>query len=252
MIGSREWMNNRHGQLSIKEKIKLINQVLMPASFAFSKTFLQQTPSQTPLELTEFQIPDTALVKEAILELDNCGSFSIINHSWRSYFWAIAIAKCKTWHIDHESVLIASLIHDLALVDEKIQNHAQCKCFTYASALHAEALCQKHDYPQDKTENISNAICLHMNGYLDEHDTSLSKEVLILQKATACDVIGTDLGILQTSYRDEVLAQYPRAQFNDVMRTLIKREAKQNPKSRTALMSASGLSTMIKMNIFKE
>ncbi len=140
----------------------------------------------------------------------------------------------------------------MALVDEKIQNHAQCKCFTYASALHAEALCQKHDYPQDKTENISNAICLHMNGYLDEHDTNLSKEVLILQKATACDVIGTDLGMLKTSYRDEVLVQYPRAQFNDVMRTLIKREAKQNPKSRTALMSASGLSTMIKMNIFKE
>ncbi|OTG67656.1 hypothetical protein [Acinetobacter silvestris] len=252
MIGSREWMNSSHGSLTIKEKIKLINKVFIPASLAFSKTFFPQTPSDTSLELSEFIIPDTTIVKDAILELDNCGSPSIIHHSWRSYFWGAAIAKCKTWHIDHESLLIASLIHDLALVDDNLNRQQQCKCFTYASALHAEALCKKHNYPQDKTENISNAICLHMNGYLDESDPNLSKEVLILQKATACDVIGTDLALLRTRYRNEVLTKYPREDFNAEMQKLIKKEAQHNPKSRTALMYSSGLSMMIQMNVFKE
>ncbi|OTG80401.1 hypothetical protein B9T27_13510 [Acinetobacter sp. ANC 4648] len=252
MIGSREWMNISHGQLSIKEKIKLINQVLMPASFAFSKTFFQQMPSDTALEFNEFQIPDTAIVKEAMIELEHCGSLSVINHSWRSYFWAAAIAKCKTWDVNHESLLIASLIHDLGLVDDTVAYNEQCKCFTYASALHAEDLCKKHHYPEDKTENISNAICLHINGYLDENDPNLTKEVLLLQKATACDVIGTDFAELKQSYREDVLTQYPRENFNDEMQRLLKKEAQRNPKSRTALMCKSGLPMMIKMNIFKQ
>lgn len=100
--------------------------------------------------------------------------------------------------------------------------------------------------------NISNAICLHMNGSLDESDHSLSKEVLLLQKATSCDVIGTDLYLFSNSFKNRILNQYPRVHFNLEMRKLISIEAKRNPQSRTALMHKLGLSNMIQMNIFKD
>ncbi len=250
MIGSREWMTLSNGKLSFKDKAQLIKQVLVPATLSYSKTFLKQPENTQQFELKDIHIPDTAIIKEAIAELDNTNHQAIINHSWRSYIWGVAIAQHKSWKFDEESLLIASLMHDVGLADHQTQY--ACQCFTLESALRSESLCAKHDFPQDKTDNISDAICLHMNGYFDENDQHLSKEVLLLQKATSCDVIGTDLALFSTQLKDEVLAKYPRAQFNSEMRKLISIETKRNPQSRTALMSKLGLPMMIQMNIFKE
>lgn len=250
MIGSREWMNLSHGKLSFKEKTQLIKTALLPAISSYSKTFLKPDSYALPLKLTDFKIPDTTIVKEAVTELEHTDSKAIINHSWRTYIWGLAIAYSKNWKIDEESFAIASLMHDLGLV-EHLEQYS-CQCFTFESALRAEHLCTKHHYPKEKTANISEAICMHLNGFLNENDPNISKEVFLLQKGAACDVIGTDLSTFSRSFKDEVLIQYPRSNFNTEMRKLIKQEAQKNPQSRTALARQIGLPLMIQMNIYKE
>lgn len=250
MIGSRERMSLSNGKLSFKEKTQMIRAVLLPAVLGYGKTFLKPGANPIQLKLTDFKIPDTAIVKEAITELEHTDSKAIINHSWRTYIWGLAMADSKKWQIDEESFAVASLMHDLGLV-EHLEQYS-CQCFTFESALRAENLCSKHHYPKEKTDNISEAICMHLNGYLNENDQNLSKEVILLQKATSCDVIGTDLSTFSTAFKDEVLAEYPRFNFNTEMRKLIKIEAQRNPKSRTALTLQVGLPLMIQMNIFKE
>jgi len=250
MIGSRAWMNTSNGKLSFKEKTRLIKQVLIPVTLNYGKTFLKAPHDSTLFTLDNFHIPDTAIAKEAMNELEQTASQAIINHSWRSYFWAVAIAHTKQWQFDQESLFVSCLMHDLGLVDH-LDQYA-CQCFSFESALRAEALCTKHHYPKVKIDNISDAICLHMNGNLDENDPSLTKEALLLQKATSCDVIGTDLSLFSNSFKNKILTQYPRVHFNSEMRKLISIEAKRNPQSRTALMHKLGLSSMIQMNIFKD
>lgn len=250
MIGSREWINLSNGKLNFKEKTQLIKQVLVPATLNYSKTLIRQSKNPQHFELKNIQIPDTSIVKEAILELENTQNQAIIHHSWRSYIWGVAIAQIQDWQFDEESLLIASLMHDLGLIEHL--EHYSCQCFTFESSLRSESLCVKHHYPQDRTDNISNAICLHMNGHLDKNNQNLSKEVLLLQKATSCDVIGTDLGRFSISFRDEVLSYYPRSNFNSTFKKLLKTESKKNPDSRTALLSKLGLPLMISMNAFKE
>ena len=250
MIGSQTWMTLSNGKLSFKEKTQLIKKVLVPATLNYSKTFIEKPSLTNTFQLPYIQIPDTAIIKEAIKELENTQNQAIINHSWRSYIWGVAIAQNKQWLFDKESLLIASLMHDLGLVDHS--THYACQCFTLESSLRSEKLCKKFHYSQEKTENISNAICLHMNGYLNENDQSLSKEVLLLQKATSCDVIGTDLHLFAIEFKDQVLAQYPRLKFNTTFKQLLGVESKRNPYSRTALMCKLGLPIMIQMNTFKE
>ena len=150
-------------------------------------------------------------------------------------------------------------MHDIGLVNQDLNDgsepHLQqfsCQCFTFESALRSEILCAKHHYPTDKANNISDAICLHMNGYLDENDQHLTKEVILLQQATSCDVIGTDLTLFSSQFKDEVLVQYPRMQLNTEFKKLIKNEAKRNPQSRTAFLRLLGLPMMIQLNSFKE
>ncbi|AMW79003.1 hypothetical protein AMD27_08980 [Acinetobacter sp. TGL-Y2] len=250
MIGSREWMTLSEGKLNFKEKTQLIKQVLVPATLNYSKTFIRQSKNSQHFELKNIQIPDTSIVKEAIFELENTQNQAIIHHSWRSYIWGVAIAQIQDWQFDEESLLIASLMHDLSLIEHL--EHYSCQCFTFESSLRSESLCVKHHYPKDKIDNISNAICLHMNGHLDKNNQNLSKEVLLLQKATSCDVIGTDLGHLSIAFKDEVLSHYPRSNFNSTFKKLLKTETKKNPDSRTALLSKLGLPLMISMNTFKE
>lgn len=250
MIGSREWMDLSNGKLNFKEKVQFIKNVLVPVTLSYSQTFLRKNQNAPNLELKDIQIPDTLLVKEAISELQNTNSQSIINHSWRSYIWGVAIAQIQDWQFDEESLLIASLMHDLGLVEHL--EHYSCQCFTFESTLRSESLCVKHHYPKDKIDNISNAICLHMNGHLDKNNQNLSKEVLLLQKATSCDVIGTNLGQLSITFRDEVFSRHPRSKFNTIFEKLLKAETKRNSGSRTALLSKLGLPLMIKMNPFKE
>lgn len=250
MIGSRQWMDLTQGKLKFKEKIKLINQVLIPTTLKYSRSFIQPRASSHSLQFKHIQIPDTALVQEAIHELSQCNHLAIIHHSWRSYFWGIGFAQIRKWHLDEESFIIACLMHDLGLVDHLEQY--SCHCFTHESALRAERLCEKHHYPEIKTKNISNAICLHMNGYVDAQDSNLSKEVVLLQQATSCDVIGTDYALFPSLFKNDVLLQYPRAHFNAEMSKLVLKEAKNRPQSRTALMCKLGLPQMIEMNIFKE
>lgn len=250
MIGTHNWMTLTNGQLSFKEKLQFIQQVFIPATTHYSKTFFKHESNLAPLIMNNLQIPDTYIVKEALLELEQCKSQAIINHSWRCYFWGLAIAQHKKWQFDDESFVISCLMHDLGLVDH-LEAYA-CQCFTLESAIRAKNLCLKHRYPQHKMENISNAICLHMNGHLDENNKKISKEALLLQKATSCDVIGTDLSVCSAPYKNDVLTQFPRLQFNQEMRKFIKIETQRNPHSRTALMSKLGLPLMIKMNIFEE
>lgn len=74
MIGSRTWMNTSNGKLSFKEKTQLIKQVLIPATLNYGKTFRKANHDSTSFTLDSFQIPDTAIVKEAMNELEQTAS----------------------------------------------------------------------------------------------------------------------------------------------------------------------------------
>ncbi|TCM68357.1 cyanamide hydratase family protein with HD domain [Acinetobacter calcoaceticus] len=250
MIGSRQWMNLSQGKLTAKEKLKMIQQVLMPVSIAYAQRFLKAQVSERRIDFSQIKIPDSAVVIEAIEQLEHCGSAAIIQHSWRSYFWAIAIARSKAWHFDDESLIIASLMHDLGLLTPETAQ--PCHCFSYASALKAEQLCQRHDIAQAKIDQIADAICLHMNGHLDENDQGLSNEVILLQQATACDVVGTGFKNIAPQYAQQVLNKYPRAGFNRAFKSYLKQEAQRHPQSRSALLRQLGLPLMIQNNGFGE
>ncbi|MDV2439052.1 HD domain-containing protein [Acinetobacter gerneri] len=250
MIGSREWMNINAGNLTFIEKIKFINQIIFPISLSYAKSKVKAS-APSSLDIKTVQLPDSNIIKNAIATLEHTQNTAIINHSWRCLFWSIAIAAHKNCKYDIEELALACLLHDIALVDHK-DEFSGCQCFTYESALRAEQLCEKHQYNEIKTANISNAICLHMNGILNEKDSNLTKEVLLLQKATSCDVIGTDLNLIGQNFQNQLLKQYPRENFNSQFKQLMQHEITKHPNSRAAVLQKLGMNIMISFSFFKE
>lgn len=247
MLGDREWMNLTQGKLSFLEKLQLIQKVMLPASLNFIHAKMGTYAQDSDLVLKNIQIPDTALIKDALFELEKTDSKIIFQHSWRCYFWGVAIAKYKKWQFDEEVFLISSLMHDVGLAKSQAE-FSYCQCFTFESALRAEQLCQQHDFPQDKTQRIADAICLHMNGYLNENDHNICKEILLLQQATAYDVVGTQQNLISEKFYLDVLNHYPKDNFKVSFKELIQQEIKRHPYGRTAFLSPLGLKLMIHLN----
>ncbi|MCU4344487.1 HD domain-containing protein [Acinetobacter pittii] len=247
-IGSYHWMQATNGQLSFKEKIKLMQKIMLPSVMASIKINYFRFKPFSNFDIDQIVIPDTQMVKVALDELEAKADISIYNHSWRTYFWGAALGNIQKQQFDDESLLIASLFHDIGLTEQHIHSKG-CNCFTYESAKQFELKAKEHSFDEKKSGVIKDAICLHMNGYIDHSDPA---EITLLQQGASCDVISDGLYRLPVSFRNEILEKYPRKQFNKEFIELIDLESKNVPNSRTSLLNSLGLPLMIKSNLYKE
>lgn len=249
-IGTYQWMLSTHGNISFKEKLKLLNKLIVPSVVGSIKTNLykNQNFKNYKLDINQIIIPDTQMVKIAVEELESKASISLIHHSWRTYFWGAALGHIQNKKFDSESLLIASLFHDIGLTEQHLKTKG-CKCFTYESADQFNHKANEINFDKNKTQIIKDAICIHMNGYIDD---SHPNEVTLLQQGASCDVIGDQLYKLPSHYKNQIIEQYPRENFNEKFIQLIQIESKNSPNSRTALLKSLGLPLMITFNTFQD
>ncbi|WP_230658768.1 phosphohydrolase [Psychrobacter sp. I-STPA10] len=251
-FGSFDWVQSTQGHLSIKDKIYLINQTLLPTIISLVnnqiKRYISSQRALNTITLEQIHVPDTLMIKKSITELNNKGSQAMINHSWRTYFWSSVLGIVHEMSFDPELLLTASLLHGIGLTDTHLHNKG-CQCFALASTENFENLATTVDYPEDKVKIIKDAICMQINGY-SELDNPI--EVTLLQYGISCDIIGERLFDIPSSFCDELLATYPRENLNKACQYLIKQEAALVKKSRTAFLGLLGLPIMIKLNPFKE
>lgn len=247
-LGHFHWALQNQGRLSTREKIKIINKTLVPTTIHLLNLWLKKQTKNSTLQFANAQIPDTPIIKEALAELNGKAEIALINHSWRSYFWALAFGTMDTQDFDTEALLLAALLHDIGLTSAHLP-HKGCQCFTLESALCFDKIAKKHHYPADKTQLVKDAICTHMNGFVQKDNPI---ESILLQKGATCDVIGEHFYRIPKPYREDVANQWKRANFNHIFQSLIKEESQNVPHSRTALLRTIGLPLLIYLNPFKE
>lgn len=247
MLGSYHWAQEKRGQMTLKEKLYLLQKTFIPTTQHLLQHLLPKQRETIFIDFNKIILPDSTLVKAAIEQLEETQKTSLIYHSWRSYFWGIAFSQIHGWQYDNEAFLVAALLHDIGLIDQ--HKTSNCQCFTLNSAIQAEQLCQHHHYPENKINLVTNAICMHMNGFTD---LSQPKEVIMLQKGTSCDVIGSELHLIDKQFQKQCLENYPREKFNTSFKAYIQEEIKRHPHSRTAFLNKLGLSTLIQLSPFKE
>ena len=248
-IGSYAWMQKTNGKLSFKEKITLFNKLIIPSLITPIKEniYINQFSKNYDLSLDRIIVPDTKMIEIAVEELESKASISIINHSWRTYFWGAALGNLQAKTFDPESLLTAALFHDIGLTQPHLANK-RCKCFTYESADQFSLRAQEINFDKNKTEIIKDAICMHMNGITHQ---SCPNEVQLLQQGASCDVVGEQLHKLSSNFKNQIIERYPRENFNKTFIELIKSESKKNPNSRTAFLKKLGLPVIIVMNPFR-
>lgn len=147
--------------------------------------------------------PDSSLTRSAQELVRSLHPPALLNHVYRTWWFADLIGQKGAVKYDRELVYLAATLHDLGLSAV----YETDKRFEIDGANAASAFLAKHDYPSDKTSLVWDAIALHTSiGIADQ----MQPEVALVHLGASVDVLGMHLSELTPSLVDEVMEHYPR------------------------------------------
>lgn len=167
-----------------------------------------------PQAVAGVRIPDSCVARASVELVRTVSSETLYNHCVRTYlFAALALGKSAK-KFDEELVFIASMLHDLGLVDAYMTENER---FEVDGADAAVAFLQQWGLPEDQLETIWDAIALHTSiGIV----TRKRPNIAAVSLGSGMDIGGIGLDQLDQAQISEVLLHFPRLGF--------KQEAVQN------------------------
>lgn len=182
------------------------------------------------VDLDAFVLPDSALAKETIEHATEVLSRCMLHHSWRTFWFGLAIAAHQHRTVDVEQGLIASLLHDLTLEGAPTPG----RCFALTGAEQAEAFLLERGADPAFATRVGAEICGHITVGALEDVTSPGGFV---SAGAFTDVAGSGLEVMPKSYVDDVLGRHPRLEWKKVVRSTWKAQAAAVPGGRQQWLS---------------
>jgi cyanamide hydratase family protein with HD domain len=194
------------------------------------------------MQLTDVPVPDSPVCTHAVEVATAYSSPALLNHSLRAYLWAAALGQARGLEFDAELLYVASLLHDLGLVDE-FDSHTVP--FEVAGGSVAWVFAAGAGWPVERRTRVSEVVVRHMWPDVDPQEDA---EGFLLVRSTGFDVAGRGADEVPVSFRDEVLERYPRLTFGDEFLTCFRDQADRKPDSSAAAAIRNDLAARIAGN----
>ena len=179
-------------------------------------------------------VPDSALARQAReLIADVAGPF-LVNHSVRSYAWAVELARHDELQFDPEILYVSAMLHDIGLVAAYDLGGS----FEVDSAIAAERLVLEAGEPDQRARAVYDVIALHNDEALPPDAAS---EVVLLWDSTGVDVTGDRFTDVRPAIIPGLLAAYPRLDFKREFAARFADQASRKPSSKAADMVNEGI-----------
>ena len=191
------------------------------------------TKTADALRALEMPAPDSAVANRARELIGTAEPPFLVNHSIRSYAWAVALASIDHLEFDPEILYVAALLHDIGLVAEFDKGG----CFEFDGAEYAEQFTLDAGLPEASARAVRDAVVLHMAA---EMPPDARSESVLLSDSTGTDVRGYRLGELPWALVPRVVEAFPRLDFKREFGRLFVDQATRKPGCRVAEMVAAG------------
>jgi hypothetical protein len=178
--------------------------------------------------------PDSALARRVEEVVGEAEPAFLANHSYRSHFWAVALAERDRVRFDAELLYVAALLHDIGLV----ARFDTGKCFEEDGADVAGRLARDAGWPPERCDAVVEAIRLHVAVEIALDD---GPEAYLLWHSTGLDVGGHRYRELRSGTVEQVLAAYPRLDFKRGFTGLVAEQAERKPGCWAARAMQTGL-----------
>jgi HD domain len=191
-------------------------------------------PMDEALTRLGMPVPDSPLAQRARQLIADVAPPFLVNHSVRSYAWAVELARNDELQFDPEILYASAMLHDIGLVPE----YDLGGCFEVDGAIAAEKLAHEGGAPKARARAIHDVIAFHQADSLPPDHAS---EVVLLWDSTGVDVTGDRFDDVRAEIVPALLAAYPRLDFKRDFAALFADQASRKPTCRAAKMVASGM-----------
>jgi HD domain len=167
------------------------------------------------------QLPDSALVREAVELAWSVSPPLLFNHVMRTYFFG-RLLESRDDLADPEVVALSAVLHDLGLTE-----HARGpRRFEIEGADAARRFLQDKEMSPDRSWLVWDTIALHPLGDVNLHK---EPEARIVQLGIVADAVGVGIDSLDPKAVAEVISRYPRCGFKTGFFQLLVSEAQAKP-----------------------
>ena len=179
-------------------------------------------------------VPDSTLARRARELIADVAAPFLLNHSVRSYAWAVELARHDRLQFDPEILYVSAMLHDIGLVPAYDLDGD----YAVDGAIAAERLAVEAGEPEPRPRAIYDAIALHNDETMPPEPAA---EVVMLWDATGVDVTGERSADVRSAIMPAVLVAYPRLDFKREFSALFVDQVSRKPTSRAAEMAAGGI-----------
>jgi predicted hydrolase (HD superfamily) len=156
--------------------------------------------------LSGIKIPDSKIAREAAELVRQHESELLFNHSVRVFLFGAMKGIRQNLKFDSELLYVASLFHDLGLVDAY---HTDTKRFEVDGADAAREFLRSHGISDPKADLVWEAIALHTTPGIPQY---MRPEIALTNAGVLMDVIGIEHDEYTPEQRNQVLAAFPRGE----------------------------------------
>lgn len=241
------WAATTAGALSNRQRAQLLTPMLRTAAaYTVTRTRLLLGRHGTgAVQLDGLRWPDSQLAREAEAEARRVLPPYLLQHSYRTYLFGLALAAIEKVEIDEEFGFISSMLHDLDLADPTTG-----KCFAVSGGQRAQSFLLDHGADAGAATRIATAIAGHCTPGADEDLTELAGFV---SAGALLDVAGVRYDELDPEWTAAVLDRHPRLALKSQLLPHWAGAAAAMPAGRAQWLSRyANFPTLIKLAPFSE
>ena len=179
-------------------------------------------------------VPDSALARQARELIDDVAKPFLVNHSIRSYAWAVELARHDELQFDPEILYVSAMLHDIGMVPAYDLGDG----YEIDGAIAAERLVLEAGESEERARAVYDVIALHNDETMAPDAAS---EVVLLWDSTGVDVTGDRFSDVRPTIIPGLLAAYPRLDFKREFGARFADQASRKPTSKAAEMVSTGM-----------
>jgi hypothetical protein len=172
--------------------------------------------------------PSSVLTRAAEEEARRRLSPALLNHSYRTYAFGVAVGTVEHIAVDRELLFAAAMLHDIGLSEP-----AQPVDFTLASARVARDVAETVGLSTAATKSMRTAITMHHSPGVTPADGAVA---YLLSAGAGVDVMGLRAWKLPPDVLSEAVDERPRLGFKQEFSAAFRAEAEAVPSGRARLL----------------
>jgi len=236
---SYAWVCTTDGALSADQR-RAAKAAIRRGYLDIGKGLLSSLVRRSKTDATPPMTPDSALAHLAEEAAADQG-LTLAGHGYRTWVIGDALARHDRVAIDPELFHVASLLHDSGMMRQVVGED-----FTIRSARIVLDICERVDNLSHHIgPRLADAIVGHASPGLTAEDDEIA---FYVQSGAMADLAGLRMWDLPRGYLAAAYAQYPAQGVHRNITELIRREAKDVPAGRFALLRSAGMDRMVQLS----